>query len=108
MMYGNGGMFYSLHSYVSIEDYKGEVVLEPEINRVQAISEDTAYIMNRLLHGVMESGGGTAYGASVSANGLDTIGKTGTTNDQQGHLVCRSDSLLCQRVLVRAMTRTSA
>ena len=83
MMYGNGGMFYSLHSYVSIEDYKGEVVLEPEINRVQAISEDTAYIMNRLLHGVMESGGGTAYGASVSANGLDTIGKTGTTNDNK-------------------------
>lgn len=83
MMYGNGGMFYSLHAYVSIEDYKGEVVLEPEINRVQAISEDTAYIMNRLLHGVMESGGGTAYGASVSANGLDTIGKTGTTNDNK-------------------------
>lgn len=81
MMYGNGGMFYSLHSYVSIEDYKGDVVLEPDINRVQAISEDTAYIMNRLLRGVMESGGGT--GAGYSTKRFDTIGKTGTTNDKK-------------------------
>ena len=79
MMYGNGGMFYSLHSYVSIEDYKGDIVLEPDINRVQAISEDTAYIMNRLLRGVMESGGGT--GAGYSTKRFDTLGKTGTTNE---------------------------
>ena len=79
MMYGNGGMFYSLHSYVSIEDYKGEIVLEPEINRVQAISEDTAYIMNRLLRGVMDSNPGTGYGYSTAR--FDTLGKTGTTNN---------------------------
>ena len=81
MMYGNGGEFYSLHSYTSVEDSKGNVVLEPDVNQVQAISQDTSYIMNRLLRNVMLSGGtGSGFGADT-IDGMDVVGKTGTTND---------------------------
>ncbi len=80
MMYGNGGVHYSLHSYVSVEKTDGTVVLEPDINKVQAISSDTSYIMNRLLRNVLKTGG-TASGMSADAADMDSVGKTGTTNE---------------------------
>ena len=40
----------SLHSYTSVRDYQGNEILEKDIVTTQAIGEDTAYIMNRLLH----------------------------------------------------------
>lgn len=80
MMYGNGGVHYSLHSYVSVEKTDGTVVLEPDINKVQAISPDTSYIMNRLLRNVLLSGG-TASGMSANAADMDSVAKTGTTNE---------------------------
>ncbi len=78
IMHGNGGQFYSPHAYVSVEDAYGRIELQPDINRVQAISEDTAYIMNRLLREVMTVG--TGVGMSADDAGMDSIGKTGTTN----------------------------
>jgi penicillin-binding protein 1A len=81
MMYGDGGRFTTLHSYTSVEDYQGNVILEKDITTVQAISEETAYIMNRLLKGVLTDSGGTAYGMSANAAGMDSVGKTGTTNN---------------------------
>ncbi len=81
MMNGNGGQFYSPHSYTSVEDAYGNVVLTPDINRVQAISEDTSYIMSRLLRDVMVTG--TGAGMSASDAGMESIGKTGTTNEDK-------------------------
>ncbi|MEG1872751.1 MAG: transglycosylase domain-containing protein, partial [Ruthenibacterium sp.] len=81
MMYGNGGQFYSLHTYTSVEDSTGKEVMKPDVNRVQAISEDTAFIMNRLLREVMVSG--TGVGMSADKAGMDSIGKTGTTNENK-------------------------
>lgn len=83
MMYGDGGKFTTLHSYTSVEDYQGNVVLEKDITTVQAIGEDTAFIMNRLLRGVLTDSGGTAYGMSANAAGMDSIAKTGTTNENR-------------------------
>ncbi len=81
MMNGNGGQFISPHSYTSIEDVYGNVVLTPDINRVQAISEDTSYIMSRLLREVMVTG--TGAGMSADEAGMESIGKTGTTNEDK-------------------------
>ncbi|MEG1381025.1 MAG: transglycosylase domain-containing protein [Ruthenibacterium sp.] len=81
-MYGNGGIFYSLHSYTSVETPDGQIDLEPNVNKVQAISSDTAYIMNRLLRNVLERGG-TASGMSASEAGMDSVAKTGTTNENK-------------------------
>jgi len=83
MMYGNGGRVTSLHSYTSVRDYQGNEILEKDIVTTQAIGEDTAYIMNRLLHAVLFDAGGTAYGIHPDANVMDSIGKTGTTNDDK-------------------------
>lgn len=83
MMYGDGGRMTSLHSYTSVRDYQGNEILEKDIVTTQAIGEDTAYIMNRLLHSVLFDRGGTAYGIHPDANVMDSIGKTGTTNDNK-------------------------
>ncbi len=83
MMYGDGGRVTSLHSYTSVRDYQGNEILEKDIITTQAIGEDTAFIMNRLLHGVLFDGGGTAYGIHPDSNVLDSIGKTGTTNEDK-------------------------
>lgn len=83
MMYGDGGRMTSLHSYTSVRDYQGNEILEKDIVTTQAIGEDTAYIMNRLLHSVLFDYSGTAYGIHPDANVMDSIGKTGTTNDNK-------------------------
>ena len=83
MMYGDGGRMTSLHSYTSVRDYQGNEILEKDIVTTQAIGEDIAYIMNRLLHSVLFDAGGTARGIHPDANIMDSIGKTGTTNDNK-------------------------
>ena len=83
MMYGNGGRMTSLHSYTSVRDYQGNEILEKDIVTTQAIGEDPAYIMNRLLHSVLFDRNGTAYGIHPDANVMDSIGKTGTTNENK-------------------------
>ena len=49
----------------------------------QVLDSDTAYVMNRLLRGVME-GNGTAAGYSVGGS-MDSIGKTGTSSDNRDY-----------------------
>ena len=66
-----------------MEDYQGNVILEKDITTVQAISEESAYIMNRLLKGVLTDSGGTAYGMSASEAGMDSVAKTGTSNENR-------------------------
>lgn len=82
MMNGNGGEFYSLHSYSTVENSKGDIIMKPDVNQVQAISPDTAYIMNRLLRAVVTGPYGTAKGFGIDEiAGMETAGKTGTTNE---------------------------
>lgn len=77
-IFGNGGMYYKPYTYFKVVDRNGKVLLDNE-NQVptQAISSQTATIMNRLLRTVVTSGTGTP--ANIS--GWDIFGKTGTTDN---------------------------
>lgn len=81
MMFGNGGKYTTLHSYISVAQENGREILTPEIETEQVISPDTAYIMNRMMMQVMR-GSGTAAGYSVRGN-MESIGKTGTSSDNR-------------------------
>lgn len=83
MMLGNGGSFTTLHCYTSVQTGEGREILAPEIETRRVLSADTAYIMNRLLAGVMQ-GSGTASGYGVSG-GTDSVGKTGTSSDNRDY-----------------------
>lgn len=81
MMFGSGGTVTTLHSYESVQTGYGKEILEPQVETKQALGTDTAWIMNRLLGGVME-GGGTAAGYRVPGE-MDSVGKTGTSSDNR-------------------------
>ncbi len=83
-MFGNGGEYVTPHLYTRVERAAtGEVLIDNSINIVhtQAIQESTSVIMNRLLQGVLASGG-TAAGSKPSG-GMEAAAKTGTTNDNK-------------------------
>ncbi len=80
-MFGNAGKYTTPHCYTTVEDAEGNVILETKVTTVQAISEETAYIMNRALRQVIVEG--TARG--LGTNRLDSVGKTGTTSDDKDH-----------------------
>lgn len=81
--FGNGGIYYEPTTYSYITNYAGTEVLLDNRERegIQAISADTAYIMNRLLSSVVYGSGGT--GTASAFGGWDIIGKTGTTSDNK-------------------------
>lgn len=65
----NTGTFTTPHYYTEITDYQGNMILDNNkyINTTQAISADTAYIMNRMMWNVLHSRKGTAYGKGPTA-----------------------------------------
>ncbi len=75
--FGNGGYYYYPYCYYKIEDSQGNTLIEidPEETKETALSESTAWLMNKLLQTVMTSGTGTTYKLS----GIECFGKTGTT-----------------------------
>ena len=60
-----------------IESQSGQVIEKTAPVSVPVIPEDTAFLMNNVMQGVVEEGTGTG----VRALGVPTAGKTGTTND---------------------------
>ena len=82
---GNGGRFYDTYSYYYVTDQNDNVILDNrEAIPVQAYSEETATIMNRLLHYNVSSGAHT-NADSAAVSGWDIIGKTGTTDRGKDH-----------------------
>ncbi|MFV0413268.1 MAG: transglycosylase domain-containing protein [Oscillospiraceae bacterium] len=82
MMFGNGGKFYSLHSYSHVTDASGNEILRTKQTAVQAISEETAYVMNRLLYTVINGAPGvSATAAGFGLENTTAVAKTGTTTD---------------------------
>lgn len=77
--FGNGGYYYEPYSYYKIEDSQGNVIIEktPEKDKTVALSENTAWVMNKILQTVMTQGTGRSYNLS----NITCIGKTGTTTD---------------------------
>ena len=83
-MFGNGGVYTTPYCYTTVETAQGDIILEKQVTTVQAISEDTAYIMNRALRQVIVGSRGTAA-AVGGPNRMESVGKTGTTSDDMDH-----------------------
>ncbi len=81
MMYGSGGTYATPHSYTMVTDANDNIILEKKVRRTQAISPETAFIMNKILAGVLQPGG---TGAGLAPRG-PAVGKTGTTSDNKDH-----------------------
>ena len=75
--FGNGGYYYRPTTYERIEDTAGNLVLDNTPQKSRAFSEDTAYVMNRLLKVVCDSG----TGRQANIGDMPVVGKTGTTTE---------------------------
>jgi penicillin-binding protein 1A len=76
-VFANMGLRASPWFIMRVEDRNGEVLEEGGPELIRSLSEDTAFIMQNLLRGVVQSG----TGWRARALGRPTGGKTGTTND---------------------------
>lgn len=78
--FANRGIYVPPHSYTRVLDRNGAVILEKKAKPLTAMSEQTAFIMTKLLVGVVENGIGS--GARFSG-AIETAGKTGTTSENR-------------------------
>lgn len=76
-IFGNGGKKYDM-TYISlIEDKDGTVIYEHSDSYTQVIDPSSAYVMNRMMQKVVQSGTGTA----AKLENTDLVAKTGTAED---------------------------
>lgn len=75
--YGNGGTQYKAHLVTKVVQGAGDLIYENDGNPAQAVSSETAYVMNKLLQDVVNNGTGTA----AKLENKHVAGKTGTTQD---------------------------
>lgn len=79
-IFGNGGNYNKPFTYFYVTDSKDNIILDNRNNiKTQAISSQTATIMNRLLRNVVVGPEGTGRAANIS--NWNVIGKTGTTDN---------------------------
>lgn len=81
MIFGNGGKKFNITHLTKIEDDAGNVIYEKNPGYKQAVSAETAYIMNRMMQNVINDPVGTGREAKLSKT--DLVGKTGTTTNWQ-------------------------
>ena len=95
--FGNGGKYYKPYCYYKVTDFSGKnTYLETAANPEQAIAEDSATVMNRILQTVCYGGGGTGYGKQVT--NFTTYMKTGTTSDTKDKWCCGGTPYYCAAV----------
>ncbi len=84
-VFGNGGKYNAPYTYYKVSQLQKEeevLLLEHKPYSIQAIAEDSAYVMNRLLQQVIYGGSGaTGRQLASSWEGWQIFGKTGTTGD---------------------------
>lgn len=78
--FGNGGLYNKPYTYYRV-DRGDSTLLENSPSNERAISEDTAYVMNRLLQNVVSNSHGT--GKDAAFGGWPIYAKTGTTDDNK-------------------------
>lgn len=83
---GNGGLYYEPYFYSQVLDNEGKVVLSQNNVGSQVISSDTAWIVNRMMKGVVTDDYGS--GRYARLDNIEVIGKTGTANDLSAYLFC--------------------
>lgn len=69
--------------YTRVLDRDGNIYLESNSTSYQALTPQTAYVMNRLLKNVLYSSVGTAGGNYPRSGGMESFGKTGTASDEK-------------------------
>lgn len=77
--FGNGGQYFAPTSYTHVIDPSGEIILQHNYTPIQSISEESAYVMNKLMQTVIEGPNGT--GRAAKLQNVPVVGKTGTTQD---------------------------
>jgi len=87
----NDGTYIEPTFYTKVEDSNGSVILEKKQETHRVISEQNAYILQSLLTeptgtGLTGATGATGTGARVS--GMQTCGKTGTTDNSRNTWFC--------------------
>ena len=84
----NEGVWSEARLYTKVLNINDEILLENDIDQKVVYSEETAYIMGRLLKSSIHEAGGTGYGAITLKNkvkGLEVCGKTGTTTSMRDY-----------------------
>ena len=85
---GNGGKSYKPYTYYYVTDSEDNIIFDNrEQDPIQAITEETAAIMNRLLNFNIQTSHSTNAG-ETRINGWDIIGKTGTTDADNDSWFC--------------------
>ena len=77
------GQYTTPQLYTRVLDRDGNIYLESNATSYQALTPQTATIMNRLLQNVLHSSVGTAAGNYPRAGGMRAFGKTGTASDEK-------------------------
>ena len=85
-IYGDGGVYIKPYTYTKVLDSSGSVVLENKPSAVQAVSPETATIVNKLLQQNIHRSDGTAY--RLSSLPFPCGGKTGTTTQNLDRWFC--------------------
>lgn len=86
--FGNGGKYYEPYCYTKVTDSSGEnIILQTDTSKYeQAISPETAYVMNEMMQTVIYGSMGTGRGYGVS--GFKTFAKSGTTTNNNDRWMC--------------------
>lgn len=77
------GRYTTPHLYTQVLDRDGNIYMESNSTSYQALTPQTATIMNRLLKNVLYSSVGTAGGRYPRAGNMESFGKTGTASDER-------------------------
>ncbi len=103
-VFGNQGRYYKATYIEKITNTRGEIIYKHNYASKQALSSDSAWVMNRMLKTVFapELGVGTArrYGRKGIYNSIEVIGKTGTSDDDRYLLTvgCTPDYIMSLRM----------
>ena len=81
----NSGVYIEPTFYSKIVDINDNVILEPQQETKRVMSEENAFIMQSLLTEPIGPGG---TGTAAKISGMQTCGKTGTTNDDYDGWFC--------------------
>lgn len=78
----NKGVYTQPYFVTRIEDKNGNVLYEPAPKTIEALNEETAYLMLHMLQGTTQIEGGTAMGLPRELrHNIEIGGKTGTTQN---------------------------
>ncbi len=88
----NEGITTEARTYSVVRDAMGNILLDnTNRNQDDLYSEETAYMIMRLMQNVIENSSGTGYryiDFHRNFDGLEIVGKTGTTNDDKDLYFC--------------------